>query len=324
MQPSSQVLSAFVLDGQGGGRAIDAGGTARWKPGEGVLWVVADRTHEGTGVWLRETMGVSEVTCEALLAEDTRPRCLHSQGGLLIILRAVNMNPGAEPDDLVTLRVWLDAEKVICLRGRPVYALQDARERLLRGSGARTPGGVLVQLVDTVTERLQEAVANLEDQVDGIEDLVPVARGVELRSRLAGPRRQVATIRRYLSPQRDMASRLVTEETALFCAQDRLHLREIADEATRMVEELDLLRERAMMIQEQILALASEQMNRTMYTLSLVAAIFLPLTLLTGLLGINVGGVPGSDDPVAFWVVCGVLVLLGVVQWWLFKRRRLL
>lgn len=119
MQPSSQVLSAFVLDGQGGGRAIDAGGTARWKPGEGVLWVVVGpNAREGTGVGLRETMGVSEVTCEALLAEDTRPRCLHSQGGLLIILRAVNMNPGAEPDDLVTLRVWLDAEKVICLRGR--------------------------------------------------------------------------------------------------------------------------------------------------------------------------------------------------------------
>lgn len=324
MPPSTHVLSAFVLDGAGGGREVDASGVGSWTPESGVLWVVADRNHEGAVSWLREGMGLSALTCDALLAEDTRPRCLRTDGGLLVILRGVNVNPGAEPDDMVSLRMWVDAEKVICLRGRRVYALQDARERVLRGAGARSPGGVLVQLADTMTERLQEVVSNLEDLVDDIEDVVLSTPSVELRAKLAGPRRQVATIRRYLAPQRDMIARLTTEETTLLDGHDRLHLREIADELTRMVEELDLLRERALMIQEQILALAGEQMNRTMYILSLVAAIFLPLGLLTGLLGINVGGIPGSDSPVAFWVVCGLLVVLAVFQWWLFRRHRLL
>ena len=324
MPPASQVLTAFVLDGKGGGRAYDAAGIKRWTPDQGVLWAILDRSHKDTEALLRQTMGLPPLTCAALLAEDTRPRCLHSEQGLLMILRGVNMIQGAEPDDMVTVRLWIDAEKVLCLRGRPVLALDDVRDRLTTGNGPKRPGGMLVQLVNAITDRLHEVVANLEDLVDEIEELAPSTPGSQLRSRLAAPRRQVATIRRYLSPQRDMTARLITEETPLLDAVDRLRLREVADDLTRLVEDLDLLRERSMMIQEQILALAGEQMNKTMYILSLVSAIFLPLTLLTGLLGVNVGGIPGSGDPLAFWVVCGLMVVLAGFQWWLFKRHRLL
>jgi len=324
MPPATPVLTAFVLDGKGGGRATGDAGARRWTPDQGVLWAVLDRSHPQTETFLHKTMGLPLLTCEALLAEDTRPRCLHSAAGLMMILRGVNVNHGSAPDDMVTLRLWIDAEKVLCLRGRPVLALDDLAARFGTGNGAKFPGGVLVLLVDALTGRLHDVVSNLEDLVDEIEDMVPQTPGPQLRHRLATPRRQVATMRRYLSPQRDMTTRLITEETPLLDASDRLRLREVADDLTRLVEDLDLLRERSMMIHEQIVALAAEQMNKTMYILSLVAAIFLPLTLLTGLLGINVGGLPGAHSPRAFWIVCGLLVVLAGFQWWAFKRRRLL
>ena len=324
MSVASHVLSAFVLNGDGGGRAINAQGTQGWTPDQGVLWAVVDRNHDLTESWLRDTMSLPASTCQSLLAEDTRPRCVNTADGLIVILRGVNLNPGAEPDDMVTVRMWIDAQKVVCIRGRRMFALEDVGTRLKAGTGARAPGGVLVQLIDKLTERMLDVVSNLEDLVDAIEDAVAEVPGSELRPRLAVPRRQVATMRRYLSPQRDMTARLTTEPTDLLDAGDRVRLREVTDELTRLVEELDLLRERSMMIQEQIVARASEQMNRTMYILSLVAAIFLPLGLITGLLGINVGGVPGTDSPLAFWVVCGMLVALAVVQWFLFRRHRLL
>ena len=130
------------------------------------------------------------------------------------------------------------------------------------------------------------------------------------------------TIRRYLAPQRDMLSRLAIEPTPLLSDRDRMHLRETADELTRQVEELDLLRERAALIQEQMSAMASEQMNRTMYVLSLVAAIFLPLGLVTGLLGVNVGGIPGSESPWAFAGLCALMVVLAVLEFLLFRKMR--
>jgi zinc transporter len=243
---------------------------------------------------------------------------------MLVILRGVNVNPGATPDDMVSVRMWLDEQRVISLRGPHVFAIDDMVGRLREGIGPRTTGEILASLADALSDRVRDVVNQLEEQVDNIEEELLDRPGPDLRRRLAGPRWQAMTIRRYLAPQRDVASRLTTETTPVLADRDRIRLREVADELTRLVEELDLLRERSAMIQEQLIARMSEQMNRTMYVLSLVAAIFLPLGLITGLLGVNVEGVPGSQGghPWAFWAVCGVLVALAIVQIWVFRRMR--
>ena len=103
---------------------------------------------------------------------------------------------------------------------------------------------------------------------------------------------------------------------------DRLRLRESADRTTRFIEDLDLARERAVVVQEELLSRLSEKMDRTMYVLSIVAAIFLPLGFLTGLLGINVGGIPGADFKGSFLIFCIFLVLIVGLQIWIFKRKK--
>lgn len=313
---------AYLLDGRGGSSPLDPDGVRAWKPGDGILWVLLDRFSDRAPAWLGETLGLPEVACDGLLEENTRPRLSRIGDGLLIILRGVNVNPGAEPDDMVSVRLWVDEGRVICLRGPRVYALSDLRERLAAGSGARTVGEVVVQLAEALVDRIRDVVANQQDLVDEIDEASMESSSPELRRRLRTPRRQAMTIRRYLAPQRDMVARLVSEPSALFGDRDRVRLRETADELTRQVEELDLLRERASLIQEQMAATASEQMNRTMYVLSLVAAIFLPLGLITGLLGINVGGMPGEGDARAFWIVCGLLVVLASLQYLWFRWHR--
>ena len=73
-------------------------------------------------------------------------------------------------------------------------------------------------------------------------------------------------------------------------------IREIAERTSRFVEDIDAAKDRAAITQEELNSRLSEQMNKAMYVLSIVAAIFLPLGLLTGLLGINVGGIPGAEN----------------------------
>ena len=80
------------------------------------------------------------------------------------------------------------------------------------------------------------------------------------------------------------------------------------------------MREKAAVIQDSMTTLLAERMNRTMLVLSIVAAIFLPLGLLTGLLGINVGGIPGTESPYAFWIVVLLLIVIGAGQIWLFRK----
>ena len=90
----------------------------------------------------------------------------------------------------------------------------------------------------------------------------------------------------------------------------------------RYVEDLDESRERAAVTQEELAGRISDRMNKTMYMLAIVATVFLPLGLLTGLLGINVGGIPGTDNTYAFLIVCLMLVSLAFAELWFFIRRK--
>ncbi len=116
-------------------------------------------------------------------------------------------------------------------------------------------------------------------------------------------------LRRYLAPQREAITRLQVEKIHWFTERDKRHLYETANSLIRIVEDLDSLRERANVAQEELVNILSEQINSRMYTLSLVTTIFLPLSFLTGLLGINVAGIPGPTNPWAFLIVVAMLLL---------------
>ncbi len=90
----------------------------------------------------------------------------------------------------------------------------------------------------------------------------------------------------------------------------------------RYIEELEALKERAAVIQEEITNRATEAMSNRMYVLSIVATIFLPLGFFTGLLGINVGGIPGTQSNLAFLIVCVVLIVVVAIQVWVFRKNR--
>ncbi len=291
-----------------------------WRPEQGLLWVHLDADHESVLKWLTEKSGLSPLVTEALLEVGTRPRSVVSESGVLAIFRGVNCNPGADREDMVAMRMFVTEQRVITMRRSRLMAVQDIHESLRAGNGPTTAGAFFVCVVDHITERIGEVVADIEDRVAEVEDTIVSAQSAELRPRLAELRRQSISLRRYIAPQRDMLARLVHERIAWLSEPDRVLLREIAERTARYVEDIDAARERALIAQEELNNRLSEQMNRAMYTLSIVAAIFLPLGLLTGLLGINVGGIPGTESPWAFLIVTVFLFVLAVVLIAWFKK----
>ncbi len=125
-----------------------------------------------------------------------------------------------------------------------------------------------------------------------------------------------------MAPQRDVLARLQNERFSWLNDIDRVRIREIAERTARFIDDIDSARDRAAITQEELNNRLSEQMNKTMYVLSIVAAIFLPLGLLTGLLGINVGGIPGTESKIAFALVTLLLVGIAFVEFWIFRRRK--
>jgi zinc transporter len=310
------------LDGSGGARELGWDEVPARLPSSGFLWLHLDYESAVVQRWLSESSGIDLLIREALTAEDPRPRSLVHGEGLLVILRGVNLNPGADPEDMVSIRMWIEPTRVVTLRRRRLMAVDDIRAAIARGSGPRTVGELLVQLADSLIERMAGVVSGLDETIDSIEEAMLVAQARELRPRLSAVRRQAIALRRYLAPQRDVLGRLQSERIDLLEDVDRSRLREIGDRTIRYVEDLDADRERAAVTHEELDNRLAEQLNRRMYALSVIAGIFLPLSFLTGLLGINVAGIPGSENPQAFALVCALLVAFAGFQAWLFRRLR--
>ena len=322
MDEKDGLVFAYRLDGKGGGAEVGWDEIERWEPSEGLLWIHLDFTDPRGQRWLEEESGVDPVICEALIADESRPRTVTTRDGMLVILRGVNLNPGSDPDDMISIRMWIDKGKVITLRRRRLMAVEDLRAAVASGEGPTDAGGFLVDLSNRLVARMSTVIEDLDDSVDAVEDEILTAESPALRSKIGTLRRQAIGLRRYLSPQRDAMARLQSERVSWLDDMDRVHLREIADRTTRYVEDLDAARDRAAVTQEELGSRLSEQMNRTMFALSIVAGIFLPLGLLTGLLGINVGGIPGTESPWAFAVVCAILAVVAVFQIVIFRRIR--
>ena len=319
---SSVDLHTILLDGRGGARHLAPGEADAWSPEQGVLWVHLDYTNPDDRQWLEHRSGLDPLIVEALLAEETRPRATNVWDGLLIALRGVNLTPGAEPDDMVAIRLWIDRQRIISTQRRRMLSVADVVERLMAGRGPENAAECLVDLVDRLVGRMSDTVDQFEDRVAELEDEVLGEGRAVMRSELANLRRQAITLRRYLAPQREALGRLGSELAQWLDQNGQLRLREVSDRLIRHIEDLDAVRERAAVVQEEVLSRMSEQMNSRMYVLSVVAAIFLPLGFLTGLLGINVGGIPGEDYPLAFEIFIGMLVLVVILQVLVFRWRR--
>ncbi|MCW8836222.1 MAG: zinc transporter ZntB [Rhodospirillales bacterium] len=320
MADTEGIVCGYILDRAGHGREIDWTAAAAWAPEQGALWLHLDRGTERTRSWIEDGAGLDPLVAEALLAEETRPRCMAFNDGLLLILRGVNLNPGADPEDMVSVRLWVERDRVISVRLRRLMAVEDVRDAIAAGKGPKSTGELIVELADHMLDRMQPVIGDLEDRIDALEDEIVESESREVRGSLRAMRRQAIALRRYLAPQRDALARLQIEERDWIGQRQRVRFREIADSLTRYVEALDEVRDRAAVIQDELVNILSEHMNRTVYLLTVVATIMLPLGFLTGLLGINVGGIPGSENPLAFWMVCGGLAFLVTLEVWIFRR----
>ncbi len=281
-----------------------------WRPGDGLLWIHLDAHAEETRRFVEAELGAT--AAEALLAEDTRPRMTPMDGGLLLNLRGVNLNPGADPEDMVSVRMWIEPTRVVTTRRRRVMAGEDLATRFRTGRAPRTAGELVAWLADRLEVRIDGALETLSERLDDAEESSFARGDASPRSTtLAEIRREAVILRRYLGPQRAALEALAREESDAFSTEDRALLRELGDRTTRHVEDLEAIRERCAVAQEEDSQRLAAELNQRIYALSVIAGLFLPLSFATGLLGINVAGIPGADTPAAFALVCAGL--LGVV-----------
>ncbi len=319
MQENQTHLDAYLLNSTGGTSALSNEELEFWKESQGPLWLNLDRTAEYVEPLLKEILRLDPIVVEALLAEDTSPRFAPHGNGYMLSLRGVNLNRGADPSEMISVRIWFDSGRVVTLRRQELMAIQDIRELFARSNGPTRAGEFVALLAVRLAARIAPTIAVIEDRFDEIEEIGEELNPRQAHDDIISLRRTIITIRRYLSPQREMLHGLVVEKTLLLEDEDRRRLREAAAEMIRFIEDLDALRERATLLLEGIAATMAERMNRRIFWLTIIAGLFMPLTFITGLLGINVGGIPGAETEWAFTAVAvgiGITLIVEIIVVW--------
>lgn len=320
--PPGGLIHAYLLDGGGGCKPFDWAQLDSWTPTTGPLWIHLNFEDEEAQAWLLKESGLNDIAYNSLTNSETRPRALNRGNNLLLTLRGINMNPGEQPDDMVSLRIWTDGQRLISTRRRMLLSTQDVLDELAAGNGPKSTVELLVVWTERITERMTETIESFEERVLQIEERLLNGETAGIRVELATLRKQIITVRRYLAPQREAMNRLAAETLTWLDELNRLRLREINDRLIRHIEDMDEVRDRAVLAQEELSNRIAEQMNARSYLFTVAAVIFLPLGFFTGLMGINVGGMPGIDNDKAFWVVLALCAVVGIGLTLAFKMRR--
>lgn len=291
--------------------------------GPGFVWLHVDGAGHGQELDLPDYVPPTAAT--ALVASETRPRCDEVDDAVIINLRGMAMDvaevSAQTSDGLVSIRLWVEGQRVTSVSRHRLGAL--AKVEAAVRAGRITDGGDFVSaLAQAISVQLDPAVADLGDQLDDCEGMLEGGNIYALRRKIAALRSQAIVLRRFVAPDRDALAAMAQLPFDWISKEDRLHLREAADRFARMAEELEAVRERAALLHEQLTDLRAEMIDQRSLGIAVVAFIFLPLTFITGLLGMNVEGIPGASEPWAFWGVVAfcVVVAASVAAWFAWRH----
>ena len=317
LQVSDAIISC-QLDGKGGMIPIAEDEVIEC---EQPCWLHLNYTHRKSAEWLQSTPQIPDTVRDALAGDSMRPRVSRLGDGFMIVLRSVNHNSDARRDQLVVMRVFINDKLIVSTRRRKVSAVDEVLTDLQNGNGPIDCGSWLVDVCDALTDHTSEFIEELHDKIIELEDALLDQR-MPARGELGLLRKQLIVMRRYMAPQRDVYARLASEKLAWMDDSERRRMQEIADRLGRGLDDLDAGVARTAILADEVASAMAESMNRRTYTMSLMAMIFLPATFLTGLFGVNLGGIPGGEWKYGFSIFCLLLVALAVgVAGYLRKRR---
>lgn len=310
-------ITSYYLNGHGG---VDSSGNAN--DSNAVSWHHLKYSDKTARSWIKNRKELSEQARLSLLNSETRPRAQVSEDELLLCLRGINFNEDEQPEDMISIRLWMNSNTVITSSNKGSQSIRNIKTDLDKNQGPKNAEQLLLALIENLASLTDQFVDKIDQKIDTAEDHIQESNLTEFNPQMNQLRRQIANIRRYLMPQKEAIDKLYRQKSNLFTDSFYEQIYVYADKFIQLIENLDLMRERALMLQELFMANISHQQNSRLYLLAIISAIFLPLTFLSGLFGMNVAGMPGLENKLSFWVIILFSVGLTTVLLIWFKKNR--
>lgn len=275
----------------------------------GPIWLHFNLSDIRAQRFIEKFRALPEEPRALLLEHDTRIHLQLFQDGFVAVLGDLHHDFDADPEGFGLLRVYVDAEVMLSVRTHPLRSVDRLRRELQRSRQSESPVSLFEQLIQQLAETVAAVSVKLGDIVEDAEDEILAGRIQEQGAELGRVRRLLARLRRQVNANRSALLPLGSRTQGFFNSEQRQGIREAIEHLEAVGQDLELVTERARLLQEEIAGRLGEATNRNLYVLSIVTTAMLPITLITGIFGMNVGGLPFAHGEHGFWLVLAVMAL---------------
>lgn len=307
------------------GRQIDAQEAARWLDQErdtiharsnAFAWLHFGLSSAGAKRWITEHIDLPPAFFEALEEDARSTRVERDENHLVAVLNDVQFEFGFEPTDIATLWIAVGPRLIVTARLKPLRSLDALRMAVRSGAPLRSTAELLEQLMRKQAESLLHVVRDVSERVDDIEEDLLAGRLDTKRLKLGASRRLLVRLQRLLAPEPAALFRVLQHPPPWMTARDVQDLRASTEEFSAVIHDLRLLQERIKLLQEEIAGSVNEDNNRSLFVLTVVTVLALPINILAGLFGMNVGGVPLAQNESGFWIVVSIVAVFTLAACW--------
>jgi zinc transporter len=288
---------------------------------ERFLWLHLNLAHAGCQRWMKTHLDLPEEFFEAL-HEGTRSTRIEQVGAaLLAVVNDVVFDFDRSASDVATLQVCVHRRLLVSARLKPLRSVDKLRASVKRGERFRSPLELLVHLLRDQGDVLTQIVRETGTAVDRVEDQLLSQRLASNRAELGARRRVLVRLQRLLAPEPGSLLRLLNRPPRWLHSEDLRELRESSEEFALVLADLTALIERIKLLQEELAATLGERTSRTLFTLTVVTVLALPINIVAGFFGMNVGGIPLAQDPHGFWILVALVVsFTALAGRWAFRK----
>jgi len=263
-----------------------------------------------------------EIT-NTLLAEETRPLFAIHKKGLLIILRGLDKKD-ANNLDTFSIRMWIEENKIVSIQKKHLISIDELKNYINDNENDYTIFNIFFLIIKKVLSTFDEICIEMEENIDLLEENFLENNDLSQREKIIEIQKKSILFRRYLNPQKKIFSELLNQSGIWLNDEIIFKFREFENQTSIQLDMLNSIRERSQNVKEEIANSFAEKINKNMLVLSIISIIFLPLTFLTGLMGSNIGGIPGSSNDLAFWIFLVILLVISIFQILIFKKLKLI
>jgi len=297
-------------------------------PASGVfVWLDLAAPSIPESLLLSDTFRFHPLSVEDALSDAQYPKAEAYDGYLFVILHGIDLQASEKGRGFATHGVsfFLGPNYLVTVHDGASRSISELRDHCVRNSRLLGEGPVVLfhRIVDAMVDHYAPEVEKLEDRLDALEQAIFDQPDRSLARRILKTKRDVASLRRIVAPQRDVISRLARREFVDISTEMSFRFRDVYDHLVRIADDALIFQDRLTGILDAHLSIVSNQLNEVMKVLAVVSTIFMPLTLVTGVYGMNMPlpHFPGGDAA-QFWWLAGGSVVLVVFMLAIFRRKR--